>query len=110
MTPEERAEKILLLCQLPTNDSAYSDPRNGLPRHLKDYIAAEIREAVEGALDADHKNALDVSGFVQKAKAEAYEDAAKIAENEKDPLMDDYCGDRIAEKIRALVALARGGK
>src|ERR1700749_2074634 len=85
MTPEERAEKILLMCQLPVDASAYHDPRNGLPSHLRDNIIAQIREAVEEAVAREVSiQREDAYPLLRRlAKAEAYQDAAKIA-------FDDY--------------------
>lgn len=70
MTPEERAEKI---AEHFINVHGYINIREW----LIDKFAAAIREAVE----SDRKNALNVSGFCQKARAAAFEEAAKIVDN-----------------------------
>lgn len=91
MTPEERAEKILLGMPL------------GLihPEKVR-FIASEIREAVEDAFRAKGES-FWTDGYreelIQKAKAEAYEEAAKIVQKWID---NDCVGPNPANLIRAL--------
>ncbi len=70
MTLEERAEKIALHLNL--------DPKAPWVSKYLPSVAAEIRAAVEEAVTIER----DKCDFLHKnMKAEAYEDAAKIAEN-----------------------------
>lgn len=82
MTPQQRAEKI----------SAYFEmnypvgPRNWYSECLP-YLAAQIEEAEREAKKVSIQEAVDLymektgKYLIEKSKAEAYEDAAKIAEN-----------------------------
>src|SRR4051812_7569890 len=71
MTPAKRAHKIVSNMTNAELSSPWAHQDKAI-----ELIAAEIIEAVE-----EHdKLAIDRSGIVQKARAEAYEDAAKIAE------------------------------
>jgi hypothetical protein len=83
MTPDERAKEIALVCG------------NAYAQHIA-FITAQIREAVE----ENTKMLLGYSvnseeALAKKIRAEAYEDAAKIA--------DDFCGfdTECGNKIRA---------
>lgn len=92
MTPSQRAEKILLLCNMPTTDSAYTDPRNGLPRHLKEDIAAQIREAEEEAVitlcEGD-------DCFVARKEQEAYQKGCASMREEATKVCDNIEGDKL---------------
>ncbi len=123
MSPEERAEKIVLELQHFANDTH---------AHKKEYVAAEIREAVieagfgdcekckrafgsicrachEGEIRAAVEEALDRddSAVFAGGKAEGYEEAAKIAGDHA--LIKgahrhkgfDFCVTAVAEEIRA---------
>ena len=83
MTPEERAEKLEAIG---SSEHITRDGRIQL-------FAAEIRAAVE------ERSAFyeAPSEWFKRRKAEAYEDAAKIAETGT----SDSCGDSVAKQIRA---------
>ncbi len=106
MTPEQRAEKIVF--------AIFHEPKMYHPEY-ETLIAAEIRAAVEEAtrkaLRQKHDELLplglqDMMGFYKaevanlerinqvKGKAEAFEEAAKMAN-------DEYGCDALAEQIRA---------
>ena len=78
MTPEERAEKIL-------TELFYWRRSHGKPiTNLKEAIAAQIREAESESIQICHteeceKKTLDL---INKARQEALEKAAKVAEEE----------------------------
>lgn len=72
----QAAEKILnQTCDIPAGQLSL----------LHGLIASEIERVVGEVLDEDHRHALDVSGFVEKAKAqgrnEGLEEAARAAES-----------------------------
>jgi hypothetical protein len=78
MTPEERAEKIV---------SAIYDYERDDGTHAVELVAVQIREAVEEAIAEKMTMPTDEVHAEQRAyeaeiKAEAYEDAAKIADED----------------------------
>ncbi len=91
MTPEERAHKIWL---------DYLDDE-GRPKwtmiELRNHIASEIRAAEQ---EIDNHYSGRVSEIQAAAKAEAYEDAAKIADY-MNTWEDEPVGKKIADAIRA---------
>lgn len=98
MHNQERAEKILALCNMPITDSAYNDPHNGLPRFLKKDIIRELDEAVR-----EHHHCKDVKTICceyafKEGFASAREQAAGIAAQS----VMKYNGLQIAERIRAM--------
>jgi hypothetical protein len=96
MTPEERAEKIY---ESLTMDDDRSPTNEARALHITQ-IAAQIREAVEEAIVTQTETIQPA--VVRQAKAEAYEDAAKIAEADESGCFE--CGEPgkvIAEAIRA---------
>lgn len=99
MTPDERAEKIFSHI-VNLLDLTMGEVREPLHTMVRDFIAAEIRQAVEEALD---KMAW---GELQKqAKAEAFEEAAKVAESISLEVVrsgEQYIAARCANAIRAL--------
>lgn len=105
---DERAEKILMLCNLPVTDSAYRDPRNGLPSNLKNDVTAQIREAVEeeARKQTDACNYLlkeFKESIIWKARTSALEEAAKIAESRFQNVNRTHASDagmEIAAEIR----------
>lgn len=95
MTPEERAEKII------GRQAAEHLSWN----QMSDFIAAQIREAVE----EEERKRMDwdvafeaLEAKLKTAKAEALEEAAKIAELTISVADQRVCG-HIAKKIRALI-------
>lgn len=110
MTPEEHAQKIV---QFIHDCVIASDLQWG---SSKAFIAAQIREAVEEGIQQDQnrlkRNDLDEwwanesNRSVKRAKAEAYEDAATIAESYCSCIdgehNDDECSAfELSEEIRA---------
>lgn len=72
MTPEERAEKIVLELQHFANDTE----KNKIL-----FVAAEIRKAEDEAWKMGVEAGTSLStGVIQGVKAQAYEDAAKVVE------------------------------
>lgn len=111
MTPEQRAEKIweafkTHCWEADDQDSGKKDALNA--------IADQIREAVE---DAHHEQFMRMADQWKKGKAEAFEEAAKIADEERDFERDHIdgtnmgfqaaasadCAQTIADAIRAKV-------
>lgn len=94
MTPESRAENIFTLLNLP----AKHDPNNGISKSNYDAVLAEIREAIEEALE---KQKRDLAPYVsdsvvdayREGKTDAYEDAARIC------LCGHDCGREASERI-----------
>jgi hypothetical protein len=72
MTPGERAEKMI----------QYQIENDSLQFDYKAFYAAEIRQAEQDAYAHGHLAGVHTAmpGIIKEAKAEAYEDAAKIAE------------------------------
>lgn len=128
MTPEDRAHQLWMNY---LNDQGHA---NWTQIELRNKIAAAIREAVAGSIKAHHDNhhcyechdleCMDDAdsgsallehvadcNFCQKAKAEAYEEAAKILEGDVLKTPDEFDGktkikvfdllERLAIKIRA---------
>lgn len=102
MTPEERAEKICKRLKCCDSD--------GLLVTHHDFIASEINQAVEEALEAErdsclHSRTMEVRG----AARAAYEEAAKVAADHakiKGPHLHgptfEFCVQQVANEIRAL--------
>lgn len=92
MTPEERVENIKVTLA----------PLVELSPSIVDFIAAQIREAVDKEMSV-YKQSMDLywQVVVSRARAEAYEDAAKIAEGIGCLCMECLCEKEIAKKIRA---------
>jgi hypothetical protein len=95
---EEVAEEIRCWiadqCVPETNDDIQSQT---------DYIAKALNAFAEERVREDHKKALDVSGFVEIARAEALEEAAKVCDAPIDELLvSRRPGYVLAERIRAL--------
>lgn len=93
MTPEERAEKI---------HKVFCGCRYKVSCGMPEMIAAEIREAVEEATGHKFVDTAPtlIQGVALKTRADAYEDAAKIAENYFGKGINAFA-DKIAENIRA---------
>lgn len=95
MTPEERAERVLWGIIKPSirKDGLITDGHANIVVNL---VAAEIRQAVEEAISGPSFKELIERGLPKikaAAKAEAYEDAAKIAETPISPDSKYYPGE-----------------
>ena len=76
MTPEERAEWCI------EYDNNLRELNSDMLQDLSGRIAEQIKLAEEEALTEDHKKALDVSGFVERAYAQGFSDAIESAAKE----------------------------
>lgn len=69
---------------------------------LPDYMISRIFAELQAACDKARIEQMNVDiAYKNKCVKEAYLDAAEMAEEETDTGTEDYCGDRIAEKLRA---------